>query len=422
MGIPTTTGLNTALSGLEAAQAAIDTTGQNISNASTPGYTRQVVNTTESAEQSVPGATNTGTVLLGTGVDISSISRIRDQFLDIQYRAQNTATNNANTTSTELQQVQTAVNEPSTDGISSALSAFWQAWGTVASNPAGASSAAALQTLVGKGQTLAQTFNSVSAQMSTVQTQAAQQYSTLTGANGQVQQDANQVATLNGEISAASGSGQTDNTLLDQRDNVLDDLSSLAQVSITNQTDGSVTVNFGGATTPLVNGTTVNWPPTLTSASGGELGSLQSLSSATGPIGTMLTSLNNVAAQVVAAVNGLQPAATPFFSATTGSEASTITVTPAVVATPSTIQTSTLGTSDGSVAQSIAALQNGPADQSYAAFVAQVGDSVESAQSTQSTAQSLLTAIGNQRESVSGVSLDEEMTNLTNYQQAYEAS
>jgi flagellar hook-associated protein 1 FlgK len=444
MGIPTTTGLNAALSGLEAAQAAIDTTGENISNASTPGYTEQVVNTTESAEQSIPGASNTGTVLLGTGVDISSISRIRDQFLDIQYRAQNAASNSANTTSTELQQVQAAVNEPSTDGISSALSAFWQSWGALTSNPAGQSNAAAVQGVISAGQTLVQTVNSVYAQMSIVQTQAAQQYSTLTGANGQVQQDATKIANLNQEISAASGSGQTDNALLDQRDNAIDDLSSLGQVSIiTNQTNGSVTVNFGDAAKALVGGTTgttVTWPQTLGGSEngpGGQLGALLQLmppppsgqGSPTGPITTMMSSLDTVASKVINAVNnapGGLPAASPFFNTGNpnpdGSTTDIIDIATDPPMTTAALQSLTSGASGAAISAAIAGQQNGTADQSYAAFVAQVGGSVQSAQSTQSTAQSLLTAIGNQRESVSGVSLDQEMTNLTNYQQAYEAS
>src|ERR1700752_2875632 len=108
MSIPTFTGLQTALSGLQASQAAIDTTGENISNANTPGYTRQVDNTVESAALTIPALSQRGgRAALGTGVSISTISRIRDQFLDIQYRAQNTLTSNANTSSSELQQVQT---------------------------------------------------------------------------------------------------------------------------------------------------------------------------------------------------------------------------------------------------------------------------------------------------------------------------
>ena len=67
-------------------------------------------------------------------------------------------------------------------------------------------------------------------------------------------------------------------------------------------------------------------------------------------------------------------------------------------------------------------LANGPADQAYSAFVAQIGNGVAAAQSTQATQQSVLTAVSNQRQSVSGVSLDEEMTNLIQYQQAYQAS
>jgi flagellar hook-associated protein 1 len=412
MTIPSFTGYQTALSGLEAAQAAIDTTGENISNANTAGYTRQVVNTAEAGSLQIPELSQQGgSADLGTGVDVTAVSRIRNQFLDVQYRAQNTATSNANTNSTELQQVQSAVNEPSSTGLSSQLDKFYSDWSSLASSP---TSPAAQQAVVDDGQTLAQTFNSVSSQMSTVQSQAAQQYATLTGTNGQVEQDATQIATLNGQISQATQAGQTPNNLLDQRDNLLDNLSSLAQVSVTNQSNGSVTVGFGDASTPLVSGTTVTWPQTLTPASGGQLGSLLSLSSSTGPVASFMSSLDGVASQVISSVNALQPSS-PFFSGTSAS-------TMAVTATASSIQTSSSSTSGADLAQSIANLKGGTADQSYAAFVAQVGSGVQAAETTQSTAQSVLTAVSNQRQSVSGVSLDQEMTNLINYQQAYQAS
>jgi flagellar hook-associated protein 1 FlgK len=93
-----------------------------------------------------------------------------------------------------------------------------------------------------------------------------------------------------------------------------------------------------------------------------------------------------------------------------------------VSATASSIQTSSSSTSGADLAKAIGNLANGSADQSYASFVAQVGDSVQSANSTQATQQAVLTAVSNQRQSVSGVSLDEEMTNLIQFQQAYQAS
>ena len=73
-------------------------------------------------------------------------------------------------------------------------------------------------------------------------------------------------------------------------------------------------------------------------------------------------------------------------------------------------------------ADAVAGLSGGQADQSYNAFVTQIGGDVSAAQSAQQTSQSLLSAIDNQRQSISGVSLDEEMTNLIQYQQAYQAS
>ena len=83
-------------------------------------------------------------VQMGTGVDVATINRIRDQFLDIQYRAQNTATSSASTSSGILEQVQSALAEPSNHGLASQLSAFWDAWSDVANSP---QSPAARQTL-----------------------------------------------------------------------------------------------------------------------------------------------------------------------------------------------------------------------------------------------------------------------------------
>src|SRR6201987_4266623 len=166
MTIPPFTGLPTARSGFPASQAPIDTTSENISNANTPGYTRQVVNPVESGSLTIPALSQQGGGAdLGTGVSISGISRIRDQFLDVQYRAQNTATSNANTNASELAQVQTAIKEPSSNGLQSVMSNFWSAWSALGNTQ----NASTLQGVVDAGQTLASTFNAVAQQMQTVQ-------------------------------------------------------------------------------------------------------------------------------------------------------------------------------------------------------------------------------------------------------------
>ncbi len=409
MTIPSFTGLQTALSGLEAAQAAITTTGENIANANTAGYTRQTVQTAATSPLNI--ASQNGGIQVGTGVTITDVSRIRNQFLDVQYRAQNSATTNANSNATELGQVQTALNEPSDSGLQYIMGKFWSAWSSLASAP---TNPAARQAVVDAGQTLASTFNAVSQQIQTVQSQASQQYASLTASNGQVAQDAQQIATLNAQIAQATQAGISPNTLLDQRDKALDDLSGLAQISVSTGSNGAVTVNFGDASSPLVSGTTVTWPQTLTSAAGGHLGSLLNMSSSTGPIGQFQSSLDGVANQVISSVNALQPSS-PFF---TGTSAGTI----AVSATASTVQTSSSSTSGADLATAIGNLTNGAPDQAYASFVGQVGSGVQAAQTSQSTQQAVLTAVSNQRQSVSGVSLDEEMTNLIQYQQAYQAS
>jgi flagellar hook-associated protein 1 FlgK len=403
-------GLQTALSGLEANQESIQTTSNNIANATTPGYSEESAVMTETLSLTLPGG-----IQLGTGVDVSSVTRASNQYLNNAYRTQNAVAGYDSTLSATLQQVQSQLSEPSGNGISSELSAFWGAWNSLANDP---TNTAARQTVIDDGTTLAQGLGSLSSQLSAVQAQVAQQYSDLTATGGELQTYANQIATLNGEIARQAQGGQNTNQLLDQRDQAINNLSALGTVSYTDLGNGQLTLSFGGAATPLVSGTTVTWPPpTFSSTPGGELGALLSLSGPGGPIGTYLTDLGNVAGALVTTVNTLSPG-TPFFNPA-GTTAATI----AVSATPATIQTTTTGNAGANdVAIAIAGLSGGLADQTYSAFVAQVGQDTQTAQFKDQTSQTVLTSISNQIQSVSGVSLDQEMTNLLMYQQGYQAS
>ncbi len=414
MSIPTLQGLQTALSGLLAEQQALDVTGNNIANSNTEGYSRETAALETNQPiviPAIPSPTGRG-AQLGTGVSVESITRLRNSYLDAQYRTQNSALSGASTQSEELTQAQAAFNEPSSYGMSSQLSAFWSAWSSLANAP---TSEAAKQGVVAAGQQLTTTLHQLSAQLQTVANQADEQYAALTGASGEVQDYAHQIAQLNGQIKLAEEAGQPPNDMLDRRDLLLDKLSVLAQVTVSKQPNGTDTVSFGNAAKPLVEGEKVNWPQALTESAGGQLGALAALTGPKGELASFQTALNGVAETLASSVNALHTSR-PFFS---GSTAATL----AVAVTASQVQTSSTGAEGGNdVAQSIAALRGGSAEQSYAALVEQVGSDVRGAQDEQANMQTTLTAINNQRQSVSGVSLDEEMTNLISYQRGYQAS
>jgi flagellar hook-associated protein 1 FlgK len=437
MPIPSYSGLNTALSGLEAAQAAIDTTGQNIANANTPGYSRQRVVQTDRTPLTIPALSSiTGDgSQVGLGVDITNISRVRDQFLDSSYRNQNSHASGNNTASTLLGQVQAALNEPSASGLSTALNKFWTAFSGLQNDP---TNQGAMSAVLGAGQTVAENLNTLSGELSTAESQVTSQYTTLTDpTSGPVATDANQIAALNVQIAQAQTSGLDANALLDQRDQLIDDLSQYSNVYVTQQSSGMVNVSFGNAataasggtadTTPLVNGATVDLSDNLTdtnlSGSSGTLGSLLGLYDATTGTGTIAgyaTKLDNVTNQLVTAVNGAisgadaAGATAPAFFAPTGTTAATIAVNSSLSSSSPPYTAAEAG--------AVSKLTGGAADQAYNAFVTQIGSDVSAANSAQQTSQSLLSAINNQRQSISGVSLDEEMTNLIQYQQAYQAS
>jgi flagellar hook-associated protein 1 FlgK len=418
MGIPTLQGLQTALSGLVAEQTALDTTGNNIANANTEGYSRETALLEPNPPLDIEAiSTLTGTgAQIGAGVGVTNITRIRNDYLDSQYRAQNGALSNSSTQAEVLQQASSAFDEPSESGIASQLSKFWSAWNDLAKSPTDPS---AKEAVVEAGKQLSSTINQLGSQLAALSTEANEQFTSLTGPGGEVEGLANQVAELNTQIKLSEEAGQQPNEMLDRRDLLLDKLSSLANVTVSEQPDHTDTVSFGDAAKPLIEGGTVNWPQTITEASGGQLGALLGLNGPKGGLTTLQSGLDGVAETLAGTVNehleGLKPPVT-FFSGKTA-------LTLAVAIKPEEVPASGGEGKGGSeVALAIAGLRGGSAEKGYGALVETLGSQVQTAKNDTSNLQSTVTAINDQRQSVSGVSLDEEMTNLITFQRGYQAS
>ena len=416
MSVSSFMGLQTALRGLLAQQRALDVTSHNVANANTVGYSRQEAVMAAADALVLPsGALQNGAgAQIGTGVEVEAYRRIRDVFLDLQYRAQAMRLGEYAAKSRSLDQVELALAEPGENGIAAQLERFWSGWADLANSP---ESQATRQALVEHARSLAASYAALDRQLATVSQQAADEYTSITAVPGEVSQIANEIAQLNTAIRNAQSSGSQPNDLYDHRDALLDRLSALGQVSTTDNGDGTIDVAFGGAALPLVDNTTVNWPQALT-APGGKLGALLTLSSPTGTIASYRADLNAAAKSLADTVNALH-APPNFFTYTAGSEASTI----AVAVTPATVRTSTSaapGAND--VALAIAGLRGGTADQSYASLVSRIGNDVREATRQEANAELLRDAVQDRRDSTSGVSLDEEMSNLIRFQRGYQAS
>jgi len=407
-------GLNTSLRGLLAHQRALDVTAHNIGNASTEGYSRQQATLAPGAPLPLHGATQSGGVAyLGSGVDVEGFVRVRDAFADLQFRAQNQALGQHQTTAEMLGRAELSLSEPTDNGIGQVLAKFWSAWDDLSNHP---ESPATRQALVNHATLLTDRIRSLSGDLTSVRTTAQTEYNLITGANGDVLAAAQEIAQLNLAIRSSTQQGGQPNDLLDRRDLALDKLSKLAQVSVTDLGNGTIRVNFGDAAAPLVDDVTVTWPQALT-APGGQLGALLKLADtgAAGTVTTYLNDLNGFASSLISAVNTAHGA--PFFS---GTDASTI----GVAVTATTVRAAPPGSPAGanSIALAVSALRGGPADTLYANLVARIGGEARAAHQQQRTTQALVNASDDRRQSASGVSMDEEMTNMLRFQRGYQAS
>ena len=227
-----------AAASLQANDIALQVVGQNIANASTPGYTREVANFT-------PGPSQTsGALVLGTGVQVLSITQQIDNFLESQVRTANSNQAGADTlkgTYTQLENIVGALNSGSS--LSSAMNQFFNSISDILNQPGNQS---VYQSAVLQGQTLAQTINSMANQTVQLRSSIDQQVS---GLGPQINSLTTQIAKLNGEITQITGGGQSPsdaNGLSDQRNQALTQLSQLIGIQVNIQPDGSVSVYNGG--------------------------------------------------------------------------------------------------------------------------------------------------------------------------------
>ena len=236
-----------SVSAMNAAQIGLSTTEHNIANANTAGYTRQSIVQTATAAQL------TGAGYLGTGVNVGTIQRAYNQFLTEQVNQQQTVSSQLNTQYSQIQQIDNMLSS-STSGVSPALQSFFNAVNTVAGAP---DSLPARQTMLDSAQSLTSTFNSLSQQLTSINTSVNNQISSsVTTINSYAQQ----IATLNNNImnaQAVSG-GQPPNDLLDQRDQLVAQLNQQINTTVVDQGNGGIEVTVGNGQLLVLSGKSYN--------------------------------------------------------------------------------------------------------------------------------------------------------------------
>ncbi len=241
----TFSGLNTMVRGIMANQMSLDTTGHNITNAGTEGYSRQTVTlaTTYSEER----AGLSGSVRVGTGVDALAVERARNIYADIQYRNENPSQKYYETMAVNYDKLETIFDDSQNLGIESALNKFYQSWVDLSTN---ASNASSRTHVIEQGRNLSDILQTATSEL---QEQIRSEYEDLKSEIKQVDDILNEILLFNKQISAQEVTGATANDLRDRRDLLVDELSNYMNISFTENSTGAYQINSGGVT--LVNGT-----------------------------------------------------------------------------------------------------------------------------------------------------------------------
>ncbi|WP_342512998.1 flagellar hook-associated protein FlgK [Sporosarcina sp. FSL K6-1522] len=487
-------GLETSKRGMFTHQSALYTTGHNISNANTLGYSRQRVNMESTS--GYPGVgLNSGTMpgFLGTGVQAGSIQRVRDSFVDQQYRQEANKFGYWESQTKAISQMEDVLAEPSAYGLQKSMSEFWQSLQDLAVNP---KDGGARSVVIRRGEAVADSFNYIHKSLKDIQTNLGKEIDVTTGEVNSILQ---QISELNEQITNVEPNGYLPNDLYDARDVLIDQLSSILPIETSYEksggralaiAEGTVTITLkmkngdkielvnrnrfatlGTDPNPLVAVDGSNNPIsglTIQSSDGTKYtpehvdfldhGQLKSLMNSygydtqtvdangdkiiKGLYPDMIAELNKMAKAFVKEFNaihelgyGLPPNdaanGTPFFDPA-GLEAGSIKVNSDIIDDPTKLGASGAPGEEGNseIAKKLADLQFGAMNDLdgatiqdyYKGVIGKLGVDGRQAENNTLNSATLLGAVEHRRASISSVSLDEEMTDMIRFQQAYNAS
>ncbi len=420
---------------LQAHRTVLEIIGHNIANASTPGYTRRVAELAPTfTEHSRFGS-------VGSGVEVSRIARKRAIYLDGRFRSEQAAVGEYGVLSAYLASVEGVLGEPGDDGIGAALDDFFAGWSELAGDP---TEPAHKQELVSRAERLAGAIRRARGGFQEEMERADEE---LVVRVGEVNDILRQVAELNGQIHQQEIGGTEAPDLRDRRDHLLNQLSALAPVRISENADGLVSVWLAGRT--LVDATTARELQADTVLrdgvrlhrvrvegqgrdvvfEGGALGALQSLRDET--LTGYVAELDRLAASLITRVNALHEQGFRGLSFFTGESAADMAVNGMLTDDPNNVDASTTSRpGDNDLALQLAALQDQQVaevrGQTYSGFyralVVRVGGETAAAKFGLEARQATLSQVQSQKEAVEAVSLDEEMAQMITTEHAYEAA
>jgi flagellar hook-associated protein 1 FlgK len=428
-------GINLASRSLQADQQALEVTGQNITNANVPGYSRQVAIIRSVTGPGASGLDQAGNPLApGGGIDVAMVQRAHAAWLDQQSGQLQAQAGQTGIDSQTAQSVEGLLAEPTDAGLSATMDRFLAAFGNLATH---AGDSASRDQVLQAGQALADKFSQLD------QGLQSQQQGVIAAAKENVNTIndlAKQVAALSHDIGAAQAAGANPNEALDQRDQLLAQLVQRTGATVSGQQGAEVVVSLAGAA--LVQGDHANSLDLAPGASlsvtlhgsgapvtvaGGELHAEQAWANTTLP--EYRTRLDNIRDGFAAAVNSLHQSGRdasgspgqPFFTA---SATGAISVNPALLSDSSKVVSGDGTAGSGSVALSISNLGTaaGSVIPQYRQLVADIGRNSADSSQASDQAQAGLQQIQTAQASESGVNLDEELAQMVSQQQSYAAS
>lgn len=212
--------LHAAKSGMSVSQTSIQTTSHNINNMNTPGYSRQRVEQSAKSAYSYPGYNSSmGAGQIGTGVEATDVIRIRNTFYDFQFRSES---HNYGETSVKYEHytnMESIFNEPSETSISASISNFFSSWQELTKNP---TDVAAKDIVIQNSKYLADSISNIKEKLDNLSGQAEKK---INDDIKEINDMLGKLKELEKHIKIVQGSGKSPNDLMDERDKILDDLS-----------------------------------------------------------------------------------------------------------------------------------------------------------------------------------------------------